>query len=276
MDGQLDASADEVAANGSRHLYAALHGDVLYVATEDAGEGNDVFIYLADAPGALRAANWAKAGQIADGTPSWPTRTTTTTKAGSTPPARPRPPPAPTAACSKAPSTWPRNLARCPTQIYVAVGVYQSADGGALVASQQVPASVNGNGNIDAVEYFLLQFVATPGDFNRDGDVDDADYNLWRSDVRLDRRPARRRQRRHVVDAADYIVWRRQLGTNGERGRRLHPLARRIRLLRPPSPSRPPSPCCGSRSRFSPTSAIAMNRCPPPVVSLPRGQSQCQ
>ena len=65
MDGQLDATAQEVAANAGRHLYAALDGDVLYVATEDAGEGNDVFIYLADVPGPLTAANWAKAGLVA-------------------------------------------------------------------------------------------------------------------------------------------------------------------------------------------------------------------
>ena len=39
MDGVRDAAAQEVAANGARHLYAALSGDVLYVATEDAGEG---------------------------------------------------------------------------------------------------------------------------------------------------------------------------------------------------------------------------------------------
>ena len=65
MDGQLDATAQQVAANAGRHLYAALEGDVLYVATEDAGEGNDVFIYLAESPGALTAANWAKAGLVA-------------------------------------------------------------------------------------------------------------------------------------------------------------------------------------------------------------------
>jgi hypothetical protein len=102
-----------------------------------------------------------------------------------------------------------------PSQIYLAVGVYQTADGGALVTSQQVPASVIANGNIEAVEYFLLQLVATPGDYNRDGDVDDADYNLWREtfgstgDLRADGNGDGR------VDAVDYIVWRKNLGSSG-------------------------------------------------------------
>ncbi len=66
MDGQLDAGATLVAQNGALQLYAGLIGTTLYVATADAGEGNDHFIFVAANPGALRAAPWAKAGQVAD------------------------------------------------------------------------------------------------------------------------------------------------------------------------------------------------------------------
>jgi hypothetical protein len=102
-----------------------------------------------------------------------------------------------------------------PAQIYLAVGVYQTNDGGALVASQQVPASMNGNNHLESFEYFLLQLVAAPGDYNRDGNVDDADFNLWRStfgsqsDTRADGNGD------GIIDAADYVVWRKNYGTTG-------------------------------------------------------------
>jgi hypothetical protein len=210
LDGVRDTAVPEVAANGSRHLYAALSGNVLYVATEAAGgSANDVFIYLADTPGALRAANWAKAGQVADwdaylGNESgnnWSGWFDAVAGA------------AQSAAGSALEGTI--NLATefgaLPSQIYLAVGVYQTNDGGALVTSQQVPASIDGNGNINAVEYFLLQLVVSPGDFNRDGYVNVADYNLWRStfgtsDVRTDA------NHDGIVDAADYAIWRKHNG----------------------------------------------------------------
>ena len=50
MDGQLDATATAIAAAGDRQLYVQLDGTRLYVATDAAGDGQDVFIYLADEP----------------------------------------------------------------------------------------------------------------------------------------------------------------------------------------------------------------------------------
>jgi hypothetical protein len=217
MDGVRDASSQQVAANGSRHLYAALNGNVLYVATEDAGEGNDVFIYLADSPGSLVAANWAKAGQIAqwdafladendNGYSAWFDASGTNQAA---------------TGANDGVLEGILNLAQefgsLPSQIYLAVGVYQSANGGALITSQQVPASVDGNGNINALEYFLLQLIVASGDFNRDGHVDEADYNLWRNtfgttDTRADGNAD------GIVNAADYIVWRKHYGETGAAG----------------------------------------------------------
>ncbi len=66
MDGQLDAGATLAAQNGTLVLYAGVIGTTLYVAATDAGEGNDHFIFVAGTPGTLRAAPWAKAGQVAD------------------------------------------------------------------------------------------------------------------------------------------------------------------------------------------------------------------
>jgi len=63
MDGILDDAAWFRAQNGLK-LYAAIRDTYLYVATQDAGEGSDHFVYVADQLGAMRDANWAKAGQV--------------------------------------------------------------------------------------------------------------------------------------------------------------------------------------------------------------------
>ncbi|MFT3788893.1 MAG: hypothetical protein QM770_22430 [Tepidisphaeraceae bacterium] len=54
MDGTLDATAKTLATNGGMKLSWDFADGKLYVATNDAGEGNDHFIYLAGTPGALR------------------------------------------------------------------------------------------------------------------------------------------------------------------------------------------------------------------------------
>jgi hypothetical protein len=212
MDGVRDAVSQQVAANGARHLYAALNGNTLYVATEDAGEGNDVFIYLADSPGALVAANWAKAGQIAqwdafladendNDYEAW-TDASGTNQAAT----------GPNGGVLEGIINLAQEFGTLPQQIYLAVGLYPTQNGSALIASQQVPASLDANGNINAVEYFLLQLIAAPGDFNRDGHVDTADYNLWRStygtsDPRADA------NQNGTVDAGDYVIWKKHNGS---------------------------------------------------------------
>ena len=51
-----------------------------------------------------------------------------------------------------------------------------------------------------------------PGDFNRDGRVDAADYAFWRADFGSTAELAADGNGNGVVDAADYVVWRRHLG----------------------------------------------------------------
>jgi hypothetical protein len=44
-------------------LYAAIRGETLYVAVQDAGEGNNHLIFIADDTGSLQSANWPKPGE---------------------------------------------------------------------------------------------------------------------------------------------------------------------------------------------------------------------
>jgi hypothetical protein len=214
MDGVRDAASQQVAANGSRHLYAALSGDTLYVATEDAGEGNDVFIYLADTPGALTAANWAKAGQIAGWDAFLADENNNDFEQWFDAAAGAQAATGANGGVLEGFINLASEFGTLPNAVYLAVGVYANNDGGALVPSQQVPVSVNGNGTIEAVEYFLLQLVADPGDYNRDGDIDTGDYNLWTqtlgsADLRADG------NNDGVVDGADYVLWRKLLEAGG-------------------------------------------------------------
>jgi hypothetical protein len=77
-----------------------------------------------------------------------------------------------------------------PEYIYLAVAPFGNADGGSLVSAFQVPASVNGNGNLDAAEYIRVPLCSLtaagclppppcPADFNQDGGVDGADVGAF-------------------------------------------------------------------------------------------------
>ena len=52
-----------------------------------------------------------------------------------------------------------------------------------------------------------------PGDFDRNGRVDAADYSLWRSQFGSTSELAADGNGNGVVDAADYVAWRRHFGT---------------------------------------------------------------
>ncbi|GAB4107961.1 MAG: hypothetical protein Kow00105_12860 [Phycisphaeraceae bacterium] len=184
MDGQLDGAAEEIAVSQGRHLYAALDGSTLYVASEDAGEGDDVFIYLALTPGALMNANWAKAGQIAawdafladendNDYEGWFDVTGTAMAATGA-----------NGGVLEGVIDLIQMYGFMPDEIYLAVATFASPDGGALTG--QVPAAVVGNGDLEAFEY--VRFVlSVDGDLDGDGFVGIGDLNIvlshWNQNV---------------------------------------------------------------------------------------------
>jgi hypothetical protein len=50
-----------------------------------------------------------------------------------------------------------------------------------------------------------------PGDFNCDGNVDAADYGMWRATFGSTSEPAPDANRNGVVDVADYVIWRKSV-----------------------------------------------------------------
>jgi hypothetical protein len=157
MDGVLDADAREVASKNGMRLYCSMHGGKLYVATNDAGEGSDHFIYVADTPGAMRAANWAKSGQIAQWSAyladendnnysAWfdahgAAQAATGTNGG---------------VLEGTLDLAGQFGGAIPPAIYLAVGLYASADGGTLLYTHQLPGTLDNDGNIQANEYLRL------------------------------------------------------------------------------------------------------------------------
>ncbi len=155
MDGQLDAAAVLVSANNGQSLYVAISPDSrLYVATEDAGEGSDTFVYVAINPGALIPANWAKSGSIAawegyladendNGYHAW------FDMAGQSATG-------PNGGVLEGVIDLAAVYGAVPPSIWVAVGRYQTHDGGELLPQFQVPASLDNDGNIQPGEWLEI------------------------------------------------------------------------------------------------------------------------
>ncbi len=183
IDGTRDTASTLVASNGGVSLWAGLRGDMLYVATNPASGGNDRFVYVSrDPAGALRAANWAKAGQIANWDAFLANESTNNFNGwfdqGTT---------SQTQQASAGVLEGVINVRNelglaagepLPEFVRVAVGTFATADGGALVTTQQVPAAVVGNGNIEANEYALVRLceIAVPANCPQPG-CDDIDFN---------------------------------------------------------------------------------------------------
>ncbi|MFO0839441.1 MAG: carbohydrate-binding protein [Phycisphaerae bacterium] len=179
MDGLRDADALLVAQSGATSLYAGVKGTQLYVAAPDAGEGDDHFIFVAGAPGALRAAPWAKAGQVANWSVFLADENNNAfsgwfdVSAGVT-----------VRSATGANGGWlegtidlAAELGQMPSGIWLALAAYPTNDGTALLSSLQVPASINGDGNVDAAEYVLFS-IGQAGDLNHDGCVNSADLGI--------------------------------------------------------------------------------------------------
>ncbi len=168
IDGLLDDAAWGRATNGLI-LHAAIRKNFLYVATQDAGEGNDHFIYLANTISAPVAANWNKAGTVAawsafladenDGAyQSWFNasgaaatnfdifKSMTSGTNNNAPFAN---------GVLEGTIDLAAHFGAWPSVIYLAAAPFGTANGGALAAAAQVPAG-NGDGHLDAHELIAL------------------------------------------------------------------------------------------------------------------------
>lgn len=184
LDGALDASAVPVAARaGGQTIWAAVAGRYLYLATEDAGEGSDAYMFVSDSTGGLVASPWAKAGSVMawdafladeDGSAysGWftslgaPFNDLLTARSA-------------TPWCNGAVLEGVIDLHEAyggvPETLYLAAAAYATADGGALVPASQCPAG-NANGDIEAGEFLAVNTADLVQPFVLDGAADHEDY----------------------------------------------------------------------------------------------------
>ena len=179
MNGVRDFAAARLAQHGL-DLYARFDGRYLYVATQDAGEGSDHFVFVTTNPLAAVAAPWAKSGQVAPwlvfladendtGFSGWfdaagglitnvfSARSATYFENGGS--------------LEGVIDLGARLGAGFTSDLYVAAAPYGTADGGALVVAAQVPDG-NGDANLLGVGEFVR---IRPGDADGDGISDPAD-----------------------------------------------------------------------------------------------------
>jgi hypothetical protein len=67
---------------------------------------------------------------------------------------------------------------------------------------------------ITPIEQFVLPLIAPPGDYNRDGYVDVADYSVWRNSLGSTTSLAADGNLNGVVDQGDYDLWRVHFGSS--------------------------------------------------------------
>ncbi len=185
INGTLDPDATLVYQDRIS-LWAGLKGDNLYVAMPDAGEGNDHFIFVSDQPGPMVNAPWAKAGQVAQWDAfladendnayngwfdaSGSTQSATGANGGvleGTLNIRTE---------FGIPSNDP-----LPPVIYLAAGVYPTANGSSLLPLYQAGSSLDNDTNLQAGEYIRIRLCEFNNsccitDVNKDGVSDLADF----------------------------------------------------------------------------------------------------
>ncbi|WP_145446231.1 carbohydrate-binding protein [Mucisphaera calidilacus] len=173
MDGSLDGGVSALAEAGGRGLYASVADGQLYVATESAGEGQDVFIVVALTPGDLTSAMWGKSGQVAgwdafladendnDYVGWFDTQGTALLASGGV---------------LEGVLDLEVEFGSLPEFVYLAVVTFATADGGVLV--DQVPGSVDGNAWVEALEFVRLRVSSLAGDVDLSGRVDLLDLSI--------------------------------------------------------------------------------------------------
>ena len=156
MDGNLDATAQSVSINQNSNLYLGWNGTDLYVATQSAqAQGNDVFIFLADSGRNMIPAPWAKTGNVAgwslflgnESSNNWSGWFDHSSNPGKA-----------SGSVLEGSINIQNEFGYIPSLIHIAVGVYQTQDGGSL--TKQIPVG-NSDGNISFDEFYSFDYVLT-------------------------------------------------------------------------------------------------------------------
>jgi hypothetical protein len=185
MDGVRDTASVLVGQNSTMNLWAGLIGDTLYVASNDAGEGNDHFIFVAAPPAALRAGPWAKAGQVAGWGAFLADENNNDYEGWFDAPAGAQAMTGANGGVLEGTINLRSELGLSPTAplpeyVWLALGAYPTSDGTSLIPSLQVPASANNNTTLDASEYVQVRLctLTTPNSCPPPGPVcNDLDFN---------------------------------------------------------------------------------------------------
>jgi autotransporter-associated beta strand protein len=160
MDGALDASATLVAEKSGMKLWWAANGSSLYVATPDAGEGSDHFVFIAKTPGGLVAAPWAKAGQVAQWDAYLADENDNTYSAWFDAQAAGVSATGANGGVLEGVIDLVDEFGAYPDAVYLAVGLYGNGNGGTLLASHQLPGTLDTDGSIQANEYLRVPLAA--------------------------------------------------------------------------------------------------------------------
>ncbi|MCA9249493.1 MAG: hypothetical protein KDA54_00040 [Phycisphaerales bacterium] len=192
MDGNLDCCATLVGTsqNGTRHLYAGYRDGWVYVATESSNTTpatNDHFIFIADEmPASQTGQPWAKAGTVG-AFDAYLAREQSNNFVGwfniqgSTVPD----PQTNNAQYLEGSFNLAEQLPGATTTLWIAHGDWGNNNGDPLSPATQVPATLDGNGNIEAAEYFELVLSTVEVttfddyDFNQDCAIDAIDFETF-------------------------------------------------------------------------------------------------
>ncbi|MFN0012343.1 MAG: hypothetical protein ACKVS8_11950 [Phycisphaerales bacterium] len=194
MDGQLDSGVEAISTVGGKTLYADLRGSLLYVAAPNAGTGGarDAFVFVARQPGALRAAQWGKSGQVS----SWDAflaAENDNTYSGwfdagvgvATAQARPA---SGTGVLEGTIDLAAESGGTLPGRVHLAFGQWPTADAQGLIAASQIPATADSNTTLNDVEYIavdLCRFLpggCCPVDYNADSSLNPDDLGDFITD----------------------------------------------------------------------------------------------
>lgn len=156
MDGKIDSTARKVISNQNIDLYVDWNGSELYVATQSAqAQSKDVFIFISDSLKNLVNSPWAKSGKVMqwrtflgnESTNNWSGWFDASGVVQNS-----------SGQFLEGTINLSSELGNTPSKVYLAIGLYQTQDGGSLQA--QCPSG-NGNGDIEASEFFELSIPLT-------------------------------------------------------------------------------------------------------------------